>query len=223
MGARGMTTENGNGEGETLPERKAFFKDIYRRADGDPGMVPWADLVAKAKLHEWLVRNPGKEESTALDVACGLGDNAEALAAAGYATTAFDLSDHAIRWARKRFPNSPVDYRTADLFNLPEAWREHFDLVNECYTLQSMTPGMLPETAAAVASLVKPGGTLLVYARWREDGAAANGPPWPLEKSALHVFAGLGFSLENEDLFTVDRPGRTIPHSFAVWRKAKSG
>lgn len=218
-----MTTENGNGEGETLPERKAFFKDIYRRADGDPGMVPWADLAAKAKLHEWLVRNPGTEDLAAIDIACGLGDNAEALAAAGYATTAFDLSDHAIRWARKRFPDSPVDYRTADLFNLPEVWREHFDLVNECYTLQSMAPGTLPETAAAVASLVKPGGTLLVYARWREDGAEVNGPPWPLEKSALHVFEGLGFTLDHEDLFTVDRPGRTIPHSFAAWRKAKSG
>ena len=57
----------------------------------------------------------------------------------------------------------------------------------------------------------------------REDGAEANGPPWPLEKSRLHIFAGLGFELEEEDLFSIDRPGRKVPHSFAVWRKTKTG
>lgn len=211
------------GSSHTAPERKAFFKDVYRRAEGDPGMVPWADLKAKATLHEWLVKHPANGDLSAVDIACGLGDNAEALAEAGYVTTAFDLSDHAIRWAQKRFPDSPVTYTTADLFELPQEWRGAFDLVNECYTLQSLSPDMLDETAGAVASLVKPGGRLLVYARWREDGAEASGPPWPLEKSRLHVFAGLGFELEEEDLFTLDRPGRKVPHSFAVWRKTKTG
>ena len=182
-------------------------------------MVPWADLAAKAKLNLWLTDHKGDGERTAIDVACGLGDNAEALARAGYRTTGFDLSEHAIDWAQKRFPDTTVHYTTADLFHLPAEWNEAFDLVNECYTLQSMSPSMLDETAAAVASLVKPGGRLLVYARWREDGAEANGPPWPLEKSRLAVFADLGFTLEHEDLFTVDRPGRKIPHCFAVWRK----
>lgn len=219
--AAGRKRRDGRGEdreGETLPERRAFFKDIYRRAHGDPAQISWADLAAKAKLHEWLVKNPGNGNLSAVDIACGLGDNAQALAEAGYVTTAFDLSEHAIDWARKRFPDSPVRYTTADLFALPEDWKGAFDLVNECYTLQSLSPDMLDETAKAVASLVKPGGTLLVYARWRGDGAEVNGPPWPLEKSRLHVFGKLGFTLESEELFTIERPGRTIPHSFAVWR-----
>lgn len=205
-------------EGETLPERRDFFKDIYRRAEGDPGQIPWAELAAKAKLNEWLIRHPGEGSLTAIDVGCGLGDNAEALAGAGYVTSAFDLSAHAIEWARKRFPDSSVSYTTADLFDLPQEWQGAFDLVNECYTLQSLSPDMLEETAASVASLVKPGGILLVYARWREDGAEVDGPPWPLEESGLHVFEKLGFVLEAEDRFTVDRPGRKIPHSFAQWR-----
>jgi len=218
-----MNDEAKDREGETLPERRSFFKDIYRRAEGDPGQIPWADLAAKATLHEWLVKHPGNGKLSAIDIACGLGDNAEALAEAGYETTAFDLSDHAIRWAQKRFPDSPVRYTTADLFHLQEDWQGSFDLVNECYTLQSLSPDMLEDTARAVASLVKPGGTLLVYARWREDGAEVSGPPWPLEKSKLHVFQGLGFTLESEDLFTLDRPGRKVPHSFAVWRKDRTG
>ncbi|MCI5077205.1 class I SAM-dependent methyltransferase [Oricola sp.] len=209
-------------EGHSLPERRDFFKDIYRRADGDPGQIPWAELAAKAKLNEWLMRHPG-EGRTAIDIACGLGDNAEALAKAGYLTTAFDLSEHAIRWAKKRFPDSLVHYETADLFSLPQAWRGAFDLVNECYTLQSLSPDMLPETAGAVASLLRPGGALLVYARWRADGQEANGPPWPLEESRLHVFADLGLVLEDEERFKLERPGRSIPHSFAVWRKPAGG
>jgi SAM-dependent methyltransferase len=217
-----MTDGADDREGETLPERREFFKDIYRRAGGDAGQIPWADLTAKAVLHEWLVKNPGNGRLTAIDIACGLGDNAEALADAGYQTTAFDLSEHAINWARKRFPDSAVSYTTADLFALPEEWKGAFDLVNECYTLQSLSPDMLRETAAAVASLVRPGGTLLVYARWREDGAEASGPPWPLEKSNLHVFSELGFDLADEKLFFVKKPGREIPHSFAVWRKRKN-
>lgn len=217
-----MTGETENREGETLSERRSFFKDIYRRAHGDPGQIPWADLKAKATLHEWLVKHPGNGKLSAVDIACGLGDNAEALAAAGYKTTAFDLSEHAIRWAQKRFPDSMVDYMTADLFALPEDWKGAFDLVNECYTLQSLAPDMLEETAAAVASLVRPGGTLLVYARWRDDGAAVDGPPWPLEQSRLHVFEHLGFTLQDEDRFTLDRPGRKVPHSFAVWRKQEA-
>ena len=218
-----MTDGPDDREGETLPERREFFKDIYRRAHGDAGQIPWADLAAKAVLHEWLVKNPGSEKHSAIDVACGLGDNAEALAEAGYRTTAFDLSEHAVDWARKRFPDSPVDYTTADLFALPEEWKGAFDLVNECYTLQSLSPDMLKETASAVASLVRPGGTLLVYARWRADGAEANGPPWPLEESRLHVFGELGFTLQSEDRFTIERPGRKVPHSFAVWRKDATG
>ena len=68
------------GSSHTVAERKTFFKDVYRRAEGDPGMVPWADLAAKAKLHEWLLRHKGDGTLTAVDIACGLGDNAEALA-----------------------------------------------------------------------------------------------------------------------------------------------
>ncbi|MFZ2100767.1 MAG: class I SAM-dependent methyltransferase [Oricola sp.] len=205
---------------DEIPERYEFFKDIYRRAEGDSGMVPWADLAAKATLHEWLVKHPGDGNMTAIDVACGLGDNAEALAHAGYITSAFDLSPHAVDWARKRFPDSRVHYEAADLFALPERWMAAFDLVNECYTLQSMPPEMLDRTAKAVASLVKPGGTLLVYARCRDDGAEASGPPWPLEKSRVRVFAGLGFELVSEEFFPVYKPGRQVPHCFAVWRKS---
>lgn len=202
--------------------RTAFFNGLYREADGDADRIPWADLEPKERIARWLDRNPAKPGESALDMACGLGDNAEALAAAGYATTAFDLSPDAIEWAKRRFPESGVDYVQADIFALPDPWCGAFDLVNECYTLQSLPPDMLDATARAIASTVKPGGLLLVYARWRPDGAEASGPPWPLERRRLRIFQSQGFTIVHEDLFVIHKPGREIPHAFTVWRRLEN-
>jgi len=204
------------------PERQSFFNAVYDQANGDPAFVPWADLKAKKQLDQWLADNNGIKNSsalTAIDIACGLGDNAEAMANAGYRTTAFDLANDAIAWARKRFPNSQVDYQTADLFNLPSEWNSGFDLVHECYTLQALPPELLEKTRAAIASLVKPGGTLLVFTRVRRNGADADGPPWPLEETEIEKFAKLGFELVLENRFSNEKNGRTIPHSFTQWKR----
>lgn len=205
------------------PERQGFFNAVYENAGGDPAFVPWADLKAKQQLDQWLEKNIGIKSShplKAMDVACGLGDNAEALANAGYQTTAFDLAADAIDWAKGRFPNSKVDYRTADLFNLPDQWHEAFDLVHECYTLQALPPHMVEKTAAAIACLVKPGGTLLVFTRTRPDGANVDGPPWPLEESTLGWFGHSGFELVGDHRFQNEKNGRSIPHAFMEWRRA---
>jgi 2-polyprenyl-3-methyl-5-hydroxy-6-metoxy-1,4-benzoquinol methylase len=200
------------------PDRSAFFDAIYDTAEGDPAGVPWADLKPKEKLAEWLASNPGKSRN-AIDIACGLGDNAEALAEAGYTTTAFDFSAKAIEWARERFPGSSVDYRVANLLEPPEDWIGNFDLVNECYTIQSMPLPLHGRVSAAVANLVKPGGLLLVYTRTRPQDSDVDGPPFPLMPSESGIFAEMGFETLSDDAFDIVRPDRTIPHLFTVWRK----
>lgn len=206
--------EGGGGEAD----RRSFFETVYEMASGDAAGIPWADLAPKPHIDAWLARNPG-EGRTALDIACGLGDHAEALAAAGYRTTAFDLAGTAVAWARRRFPQSSVDYRVADLLNPPEGWIAGFDLVNECYTIQSVPPAVHETMIRSVAALVRPGGILLVYARARPEGSEAEGPPWPLMPSETDRFADLGFGLVSEERSEVARPDKVIPHVFAVWRK----
>lgn len=201
-----------------MNERQAFFDDIYAQSGGDGDLVPWADMHPKGRLLEWLDGRNGQGRR-AVDIACGLGDNAEALANAGYATTAFDLSAEAIDWARRRFPQSAVEYRVADLFDPPDDWLGAFDLVFECYTLQALPPERLPQTAAAVAALAAPRSTLLVYAIRRPDDRPADGPPWPVRESDCMVFADLGFELVDRDDFAIERRGRAVAHIFAEWRK----
>lgn len=217
--ARKMISGIDRNSGEGPADRKQFFDAVYERAGGDAAVVPWADLAPKPEIAAWLSRNPGEGRS-AVDIACGLGDNAEALAAAGYRTTAFDLSDTAVRWARQRFAQSVVDYRVADLLSPPEGWAGGFDLVNECYTIQSVPIAMREQMTRAVAALVRPGGTLLVYTRIRPEGSEAEGPPWPLSPSEAVRLRDHGLALVSEERFELTRQGRAIPHLFAVWRRA---
>ncbi|PSM17220.1 class I SAM-dependent methyltransferase [Nitratireductor sp. StC3] len=199
-------------------DRQDFFEAVYEEAGGDAAGVPWADLAPKPELVDWLTDNPGNGRR-AIDVACGLGDNAEAIAAAGYQTLAFDASRTAIEWAQKRFPGSPVAYRVADLFDPPGDWLAGFDLVHECYTVQSVAPAMQRDLIGAIAALVAPGGRLLVYTRLRPRDSVPDGPPWPLTLDQAGRFAEFGLHREHENRFEISRPGRTIPHLFATWRK----
>jgi 2-polyprenyl-3-methyl-5-hydroxy-6-metoxy-1,4-benzoquinol methylase len=166
------------------PRRRTWFNEVYARAADDPARVPWADLaphpLTKAFVDAQLAGLAGVR---ALDVACGLGDNAEYLAAAGADVAAFDFVPQAIDWARRRFPQSRVDYRVADLFALPADWRGAFDLVHECYTLQALVPYSLADAMAALAAMLAPGGRLLLVARARDEAAGGAGPPWLLPPS----------------------------------------
>ena len=204
-------------KGGNREDRSTWFDAVYDTAEGDPAAVPWADLAPKQELTDWLADNAAAGES-ALDIGCGLGDNAEALAAAGYRTTAFDLSATAIQWARARFPQSPVDYRAANLFDLPPEWTGAFDLVHECYTLQALHGELRVAGFAAIARLVAPGGRLLVITRSAEEGTESSGPPWPLTPSEIARFEALGLACQETHAYEVRRGERVIPHVRAVWR-----
>ncbi|MXN64469.1 methyltransferase domain-containing protein [Stappia sp. GBMRC 2046] len=205
-------------KGGNADDRRTWFEEVYDTAEGDPAAVPWADLKPKETLLDWLSRNPGGGRR-ALDIACGLGDNAQALADAGYSTTAFDLAQGAVDWAKARFANSPVEFSQADLFSPPADWQGAFDLVHECYTVQALHGELREKSYAAISGFVKPGGTLLVISRSRGEGEEASGPPWPLMPSEFARFEKEGLRLVGENSYEVERTGRIIPHVIAEYRR----
>lgn len=199
------------------PYRRGWFEKVYELAGDDPAQVPWADLAPHPLLAEWLARAPSPQAGArALDVGCGLGDNAAAIAAKGFRVTGFDLSRIATVWAARRFPD--IEFVAADLFAPPAAWSGAFDLVHECYTLQALRDDARADAMASIARFVAPGGRLLVIARMRESSTPAAGPPWPLSAEDILGFVTHGLSAETVDQLPGPSDGK--PHWRAVFRRA---
>ncbi len=183
--------------GEALGEGDptSWFERLYAQAADGHAVVPWDRRAPHPLLVEWIEQRPDLSGRRTLVVGCGLGDDAAYLAAQGYRVIAFDISGSAIDAARRRFPTSPVDFRVADLLNPPTEWREHFDLVVETYTTQSLPVRLRPTVVLHVGRLVAPGGTLLVLAVAPDADEQSDGPPWPLSRTDIESFAVEGLNV----------------------------
>jgi SAM-dependent methyltransferase len=170
-------------------EDTAWFEELYADAEAGRREVPWDRGGPNPFLEQWVRERAGDGAGRrALVVGTALGDDAEMLAARGFAVTAFDIAPTAIERARRRFPSSSVEYVVADLLDLPAQWRGAFDLVAEAITVQALPLSLRDRAIDAIASTVAPGGTLVVVSGIHESGGERDGPPWPLTRDELDRF-----------------------------------
>lgn len=180
-----------------------WFEDLYQKANRDFETIPWADRAVNPHLAAWCEREslprPG---ARVLVVGCGLGDDAEYLAARGAHVTAFDLSATAIGWCRERFPESKVDYQVANLLNVSG----RYDLVVEIYTLQAMPLDMRSQALDAVAALSN---ELLIICRGRDESDPPGQLPWPLTPADIYRLEAAGLTIVRfEDFDDPYDPGK---------------
>ena len=189
-----------------------WFEALYKQAGGEFDTIPWADRGVNPNLAAWCDREglpqPG---ARVLVVGCGLGNDAEYLAGRGAAVTAFDLSETAIKWCQRRFPQSTVSYQVGNLLE----FTGEYDLVVEINTLQAMPLAMRAEAIEAVGKL---GHSLLIICRGREETDPPGQLPWPLTRADLAPLNNLGLSIQNFEDF--DDPSESGTRRFrAYWRR----
>jgi SAM-dependent methyltransferase len=175
----------------------AWFDRLYAAGDAGEVSMPWDRDGPNPLLEEWAV-SQGLEGGgrPAVVVGCGLGADAEYLARLGFATTGFDIAPTAVRLAEERHPGTSVDYRVADLLDLPPEWDGAFDLVVEIFTVQALPDPPRSAAIQAVSTLVALGGTLLaVEFRGSEGEEEPAGPPYPLSRGVMESLAGDRLSL----------------------------
>ena len=185
-----------------------WFEALYKEGEAGKSVVPWTDRGANSGLTEfWKERPQATAGKKALVIACGLGDDAEQLADWGFETTAFDISETAIRTAQKRFPKSGVKYSVADLFHPPSEWERKFDFVFEANTVQALPASVRAQAIQKIAGFVGPGGKLLAIVRGREAHEPEGEMPWPLTRAELGEFVRAGLAEETlEEYFDNEDP-----------------
>jgi len=189
-------------------DHTGWFEALYREAEAGKSTVPWVDLCPSPHLlNFWKARPLPAAGRLALVIGSGLGDDAEQLAAWGFRTTAFDISETAIRAARRRFPESSVEYSAANLLGPPPAWRHKFDFVLEVNTLQVLRGPLREKAIQKIAEFLRPGGFLLVISRGREPSEPEGQMPWPLTRAELAGFNNAGLEeLSFEDFPDPEEP-----------------
>ncbi|HKN93666.1 MAG TPA: class I SAM-dependent methyltransferase [Thermoleophilaceae bacterium] len=192
-----------SGESIARGDPSGWFERLYSAAEGGEAVVPWDRGAPHPLLVDWVEHHrPDGGGQRALVVGAGLGSDAELVAGLGFHTIAFDVSPTAIQMARRRFPESTVQYEVADLLDPPPEWRDAFDLVVEIITVQALPRSVRAEATARVREFVARGGTLLVISNALGEGDDPDsGPPWPLTRAELEAFAGDELELRQTERF----------------------
>lgn len=144
---------------------------------------------------DWLPRLP---RGRALDVACGLGATAIALAEAGFDVTAIDIAPTALARARAEAERRgvTVDWQCADLSDLRLPPAQYDLIVNIHYVNRDLT--------AQFAEALRPGGHVLFeqHLRWPTPVAGPGSDHFRLRPGELrHLLWQLGVVQYEEGLF----------------------
>lgn len=139
------------------------------RADFDAIAHLTRDVPERLGPHEgWLLRNLPPSREAVLEIGSGAGNLARRLAASFRRTVALDFSAEMIELARSRTPaDAAVEYICADMFEHVRQTSDTFDCVVSSCVLHHVD---LETALTAIASVLRPGGRLLVLDVTRRRG-----------------------------------------------------
>lgn len=181
------------------------WNDLYAK-----GETPW-DRGQPAPVLEVLWNcHPKLLQGRVLVPGCGLGHDARWLAHHGCEVLAVDIAPLAIERAKQLDTDNRVDFRLANLFELPEELRETFDLVWEHTCLCALDPPMRLQYVAGVRSALKPGGTVAGVFYMNPDlDPGETGPPFGIAlEELIQLWRDGGFEVQEHWVPQVAYEGR---------------
>lgn len=158
---------------------------------------PGWDLNAPAAVLQDMLPRLKLPKSRVLVLGSGFGHDAAFFAQHGHAVTAVDFSAEAIEGARARYPNlTDIQWHQGDLFNLPENFREGFDIVFEHTCFCAIEPKRREEMVQVWKQCLVEGGHLMavLFSMFKRQGPPYGSTEWEvrrlLEKHFQFLFWG---------------------------------
>jgi len=176
----------------------------------EKGETPWDRGVHTPVLDDVLRKQPLSFKGRVLVPGCGIGHDARRLAEHGCEVIAVDIAPLAIERARWLDSGGRVDFRLANLFELPEELRGTFDLVWEHTCLCALDPPMRPKYITGVRSALRPGGTVAGVFYMNPDlDPGETGPPFGITlEELIRLWQDGGFEVQEHWVPEVAYEGR---------------
>ncbi len=147
------------------PQNGPEWDAVY--ASERPEQLPWYTEAADADLIE-LFERLAPDRSWVLDIGTGLGQLAVAAAERGHQVVATDVSKRALDEAAQRTPDLPVLWLEDDITD--SRIHRQFDIAFDRGCLHVLQPDAAARYAGSVASLLRPGGLLLLKTHDSQEG-----------------------------------------------------
>ena len=157
--------------------------------------TPWDKGDAHPALRWWLARH--SLEGRIIVPGCGAGHDVRVLAGQDAEPLGVDIAATAIRLAHAHPVKRRESYIREDFLSPPESWTDAFDGLFEHTCFCAIPPSQRGAYAAAAASVVKPGGTLLAIFFLTPE--ASDGPPYGCTRMELDALFDPFFELLREE------------------------
>ncbi len=174
------------------------------------GETPW-DRGRPTPVLELLWQNQSQLfKGRVLVPGCGLGHDARWIAEHGGDVVGVDIAPLAVERAKELDKERRVDFRLANLFELPEDLRGSFDLVWEHTCLCALEPAVRPQYIAGVRSALKPGGGVAgVFYMDPDYDPGEKGPPFGITlEELIKLWEDGGFEVQEHWVPEVAYEGR---------------
>jgi len=194
------------------PRDGAGWDELYASQPAE--QLPWYTEAVDDDVLACFERLAPKG-SFVLDIGTGLGQVAVAAAERGHHVVATDVSRRALEEAARRFPKQPVLWLEDDI--AASRLRRRFDVAVDRGCLHLLTPEAAARYVANAATLLSPGGYLLLKTHAPEERDRHNTTPYTRE--ALERLFGDAFELVEEHASTFPGPDRAPAATLFVLRR----